>query len=653
MRYVFAGLIIIGSGTCAVTSSAAVPTFRNVVGEDASGDQVTAEFLAADRGIIDSRRRFGLPIDHDSLMLAATETLRREEAAPMLDTVLSNEELEALDEFNLFAEESKALVDYVFSHPSAFGGIEWSRSILDPSGQIIVTPAATPADVAGLERVTPSIGRVATRDGAASIDDKFGLHQDLTNYARGGAATSELTRDLEAYGLRPHTVLLTAGAVTIEAVFDDTLPELDKQAIWTAVARDIVRNNRDTELQVSFGPVAEEAADRLDSPGQAKGGLRIWSIYNACTTGFSARIGSEVYVMTAGHCRQGNNAVFHPDNSSDRINFGTIPSTLAVNVNGFMLWGIPALYGQDYALIDSPDSRPGLGSHYIMTVPSWTPAGQYVSVTGLNSSSEWLSPTYVCYDGASPYHAEIYSWNLMRTACGWVSALDSNAYVWAAVPVCAGDSGAPVRVGGVAYGLVKGHAYDISESCGSTMIYGRLAPALASAGASLVTQGSPTRNWTRNNLGTGGQGLGFCISAKDSGIVNGTKYWQWSCLDSNPDAQAFYLEPVPASWGLDADKYHLVRYLGSTRYCLSVNNDTAGGTGNGAKLHSWVCQSSYNGAQVWDVDFSGTADYLVLSPTQAPSKVISVDSSLAQNGVDLHLWGHSGGFVTAQRWKLQ
>lgn len=54
----------------------------------------------------------------------------------------------------------------------------------------------------------------------------------------------------------------------------------------------------------------------------------------------------------------------------------------------------------------------------------------------------------------------------------------------------------------------------------------------------------------------------------------------------------------------------------------------------------------------WDIDFSGTEDYVTLSPTLATNKVLSVDQSLAQNGVVLHLWGNAT-IVTAKRWRLQ
>jgi len=193
-----------------------------------------------------------------------------------------------------------------------------------------------------------------------------------------------------------------------------------------------------------------------------RGGLAIHGGGYTCSGGFTAKskVDSELYLLTAGHCaavapnstwstKFANNSV-HNIGKPWNWKFGAAGDMAILSINNEPGWN-----PQPWVYVTASN-----GGYPTVTNSAYT-----IKKTGLSGG---LIGTYLCKTGQTS-----------GTSCGKLQAVGVTVTYSggptvhglgkAAIKVCKGDSGGPVYVKHVAYGLVSGGL--ISGNCGTTMYY--------------------------------------------------------------------------------------------------------------------------------------------------------------------------------------
>jgi len=359
-------------------------------------------------------------------------------------------------------------------------------------------------------------------------------------------------------------------------------------------------------------------------------------------------------MLTAGHCRHGNNRWWH-HHASNGVEYGFMPDTLQEDEDG----NDTNIWKEDHGfIVDDTVNSTGVSIEQTMQVDASTGFVSLRSVRSRNVTDESNSGRWMCRDAASPLHSDIpgITSNYYRTFCGAILGRHPEGSIRYAAPVCVIDSGGAVHDNnGRAYGLQStGTGRFTGTDCFAESQYVRIDTALIREGATIVTTTAPNPVMFRSN-----EASHRCISAHSSGVAHYTRYIYWNCLTDH-FAQDFHAEPVTPLSGYNTDHYRLVRKTGNTDYCLSIDGTTGiggNGTGNYALIHSWTClgsASSPNPAQVWKFRFDDASpqSYLQLRPASATSKCLSVAGSNPPNGAALHLWTCSNGHP-AKAWRVR
>ena len=207
---------------------------------------------------------------------------------------------------------------------------------------------------------------------------------------------------------------------------------------------------RDRIARIAGVPVRIGTLDAPDvDMADLMGGARLTGIdpgdgrRYACTSGFVVRRGGENAVITAAHC---------PDDLS-----WTDPGGLTHDLPFLGQWG----WGyQDVQLNGSATPLPPL---------FWSDTAKTIarSVTGRRPRDSTRAGNIVCHRGERTGYSCAEIWMLDFAPAGDLCGGGCTP-TWVAVrgPTCrSGDSGGPVFLGGVAFGIVKGGSYRADGSC--------------------------------------------------------------------------------------------------------------------------------------------------------------------------------------------
>ena len=166
-----------------------------------------------------------------------------------------------------------------------------------------------------------------------------------------------------------------------------------------------------------------------------------------------------------------------------------------------------------------------------------------------------------------------------------------------------------MRNGTTLYGIVS-RLSDMpiaGTNCADRMSYTRIQSEMSAVAVSVVLGASDTSMLSSTWAAAPASSTGVS-SADGSGLANGTRYLQWGCIYlqggmvSPHPGQSFRLEPV-AGVG-NTDTYRLVRMNGSTKTCVSLDGNSAGGGyGDGALLILWDCIGSNHPMQTWRLEY--------------------------------------------------
>ncbi len=333
-------------------------------------------------------------------------------------------------------------------------------------------------------------------------------------------------------------------------------------------------------IEVDVVPRApfRSASNRNSKTGQLSSGLAIY-IGGGCTANVSVVIGGLTYLVTAGHCLDGNkDGVYDPPGTPVSHDGQVIAYTTSYYWNR----NRPGYYGTyDVALLSLAEKNDA--SQYNMAVLSST----YAVLEPVTSIAHTISypapvgivPSFVCYEGASPARGEISADPTPITLCGNVLGFSGDSFVRVDVPVCLGDSGGIVRNGGTAYGIVVGQGDGFSTNCGSTMFYADLATNLAAFGSYSLVTDSYTRLKNYNSA--------RCVSTNGA---EGSTLVQRTCSTALT-AQRWRLIPVTTG---TADRYQIQQV--TTGSCM---DPYAGLIAVNTQVLLWYCNTEPN--QKWDL----------------------------------------------------
>lgn len=255
-----------------------------------------------------------------------------------------------------------------------------------------------------------------------------------------------------------------------------TVPATDAQRRFIADASAQFGNML---VHVRSDDVPQLAAAECNFPGcdsPLRGGVTLLN----CTTGFmtQSKVDSKKYVLTAGHCVSGNPNAVRKTELAD----GT---DVAIGKTHNYTFGA----GGDMAIIriDSPGYWNPAPWVYVTQsnggYPTTTNAKYTISGVGTSSG---LIGKYLCKTGMTT-----------GTSCGKVEAIGVTVSYPSAVVknlgrakmhLCKGDSGGPLYVKHVAYGLVSGMmTYPGSTTCGGTIFYQGVKGAANAMNVNLLT----------------------------------------------------------------------------------------------------------------------------------------------------------------------
>lgn len=558
-------------------------------------------------------------------------------------------------------------------HIDVTASFELSHDMTMPAVTLQTTTGASESVKSELLDAVPAGFKVEWREVEFSTDtlDHYAFELDQALSGKSESLWSRAILALEEQGARPvewsHAGWEQHFTLLVDHPARDEVPNLAGE-LEQLVAEQLASTTPQPSpvLRIDFGSEPTPLTGRLNAPGQAMAGNKVWfsdGYYSSpCTGGFSAKIGSGSYVMSAGHCVEepgypNRTHMSHRSSSGGETFYGYATRFDDVQGNGSTIWRLD----YSFATRSTTGTGKGIPSPYVRSINS-SGVDDIVAVTGLNTSDETSSARYLCYDGASSYRdsEDLYSTNPYRRLCGYTQGRSSSGSVIVNNASCIGDSGGPVYAvlggGATAYGLISSTygSGKYTEHCYHKFTYSRIYPALLAEGGSLITASS---SFGDSMLQSALPGQVSCVAAYGSGLANYTKYHLWNCLQDNP-AEVFSVEPVPSSWGYGGDAYQLVRYDGSRRTCVSVNQETGNpSTWLEAKIHVWTCKdvsSTSHLAQVWRFKYSHSTadDTLHLSPVLAPTMCLSVYGSLNQNGTDLHLWT-CGTTSAGKQWSIR
>ncbi len=642
------GLALLGTSTTGASSAgtAASPQTSAVQSEPEPRSSIAPAVpeAASDPQLIETRAKFGFPTDAESMARAVRDTLKRSPDPDPIGAPLTNAELRAVQDYDNTGTARQDLTEFLANHHDTAASWLFNHDLDDPHATIQITSAFSAADLAQMKALIPAGWEYSIAVVEYPASEVAALAASVEGELRGHAGNGDVksARDLGMSPLRAEFIdsdqfvtLIVRGSG--EGRSDEELTAL------LAKARTIKSG---PAIKVVRGDEEVSANGRLDSPGQAKGGIRV----EVCTLAGSAAIGVERYVFTAGHCTK--TTVIHSA-VGGATNGGTSygPTQFSANSDG-----TSTAWALDYRFAKLSADKRGLASPHFMTVSSTTGGASYSKYTGTKTTLEAVGD-YVCYEGASQLRVtySIFTTNHFRTLCGFViDSHTTSGRVQVDVKVCKGDSGGPVRSGSILYGIVSRHTNFIPGTgvdCGYYMSYARIQQQLTAIGATLVTDHT---GMLRNEQDK-------CVSAAGSGLANGTPYIQYACLYLPPGyttphpAQSFFLEPIG---GGSSDRYRLIRMNGSTKTCLSLDGNSAGsGYANGALTIVYECLGSSHPLQNWLLRYAPvTANdgrfNLLSEGANPPIRCLSIPGNLTTD-VQLHIWDCYGSANSAQLWRIR
>jgi Trypsin len=616
------------------------------LGARPEGAEIDASKVAADQELLHTRQAFGFPIDEARMRQAVDETLRRGPSPDPIGAPLTDNELDAVNRFNSTQGQRDRLTEIMRKHSDTTAAWVFNRDLTNPVATLQVTDRFPEAQIAELLSFVPSGFKAKVERVKFTTREVLGLAEQIDqDLRRKGESPSGIAQVAASLRLRPIKVAFSDEWQHVELVVDGRDEVRTDEVLTSLVAAE--RTDRDAPpITVRKGEEDVPVDGRTESPGQAKGGIRVSP--SSCTSTASAFIGIERYILTAGHC--GDTTLSHTSGAA-----GTTYGNTQFSANSD---GTATTWAMDYEFVLLPPERRGLASNYAMAVSATTGAAWYQELTSHNVTLEGTS-TYVCYEGSSQnrvtYNSLVFGSVPFRTVCAWYNARDSFGRIEIIQKVCRGDSGGPVRNGGTLYGIVSRSSTGIvgtgtPTQCAKRMQYARIAPQLQAVGAGLVPA-QPAMFQNEYNK---------CVSANASGLGNFTTYLQWDCLYlptgntiPNP-AQAFFLEPVVGS--ANSDTYRLVRYNGTTKTCASMDGNSPGsGYGDGALVIVWECIGTSHPLQNWRLQYATSAiDGRINVISEGSGRCLSVPSSDPANSLQFLVWGCiSPPPHVAQRWHLR
>jgi len=643
------------SGFLMVTSASASrdqPETGSVASETVptADEMLDADAIFADSGLRAARAGFGFPTDDDSMKRAVEDTLARVVSNDPIGAPLSDEELSLMTEFVATSDERDALTAYMRANSDTAAGWVFNQDVLHPKATLQVTQLFPAEKLHELQALVPEGMPYEIVTVEFSSDEILKFVGQLDNTIHHKSDELGLEAVFAELKLQPFSFLFSDDSQLITLLVPDTEEQSDEQLTEQLNAR--INGLQLPNLKVNQTDPDQEASGRTDSPGEAKGGIRIAIGAGSCTVNASAKQGNDYYILTAGHCDPGAGAVYHLQSGGPA---GTPYGYTVAKANQD---GTTTTWARDYLLSKLPPGARGLASSYVMVVGSTTGIPAYVQLLGTLASVE-SSSTYVCYEGASSLRSQILASNPSRTLCGWYAARTSFGRIQINVRVCQGDSGGTVRNGSVLYGIVSRLSADAipGTNCAEAMSYTRIQSEM-SAGAFSVVLGEADTSMLVSNVGGGDPQYDRCVSASNTGVANGTPYLQWGCIYLQPGsvephpAQSFRIEPVPGAG--NSDTYRLVRMDGATKTCLSVDGGSAGGGyGDGALLLVWGCIGITHPLQSWRFAYQTQAvDGYFNMISVGSGKCISVPNTSTAHGVQLIIWGCISNHV-AQKWRAQ
>ncbi len=576
-------------------------------------DQPTEEQIriAVDRALNDpevtaKRKEFGLKTDAAAISAAVTDTMMRRANSVYLGIPMDDSEVDAYLKWQGYLRGLQPYQEFAEKHSGDFAGYESNRDIDDPYFYVQITDGTPSSLLQAAESLLPNDLPYSVEVVRFSTADVFEAAEAAQGAIRSGA-DSDLTRSADSVNLVLLDVAVSTSSQEVEltAEFDRsgrTNDELTRQL------REQLGADGNVGFQIVQSGPEIPTIGRLESPGQAKGGLRISASDGACTSSSSIGATTGLFNVTAGHCYNDNGpgSMTHVG-----INYGTVAAGGYQDVQGSL--SVRAL---DYAIAGV--STGGMVSEYVMEVSDTTGNSSYHNLVGVNSATETTS-TIVCYGGASSNRTRIYQVLPYRTLCGWVTQSNSGSgRVKASINVCLGDSGALVYAYNQAYGIVSRSEIPIAGTdgtCSSVVMYARMAAQLTNIGGSASVV---TRSFGNPKFSHSGQ----CVDAAYGSTLNGTAVTQYPCHGLIP--QRWRLVPVNGS---SSDVYYLIRDDGP--YCLDAT-----GTGAGSAVQQWECHYGTN--QQWTLR-RATGNLFSLSPRSSVTLCLQVAGGSVTSGALIQL----------------
>lgn len=578
---------------------------------DSTVDKVVKEALA-DSSISDGRAQFGLEITDAAIAEAVIESMGRSDLVTPLGVPLTDRELQAADQWHRNVTLLSEFDNYARENGHAFASYESNRDIDNPMFFIQVTDAASVAQRDAAAALIPVSVPWEFRVVEFSTNEVLSAGVALQNSLRSGAPT-EISSAAEAVGVAVLDVSLSASSQVLDVAVDIDRQGRSNEALTAELKRLAPSVGGVPYALTQTGP--EVTPDgRLDSPGQAKGGVRVGVSDGLCTSGGSITSTVGFYNVTAGHCYNDNGP---GPMTHQGATWGTVAAGRYRDQQGSLT--VRAL---DYAL--ALVSTGGMISEYMMEVSDLTGQASYHTISSTNMVAETTS-TIVCYGGASPHRPLIYSSSPFRTLCGWVTqAWSGSGRVKVSINVCSGDSGALVYAYNQAYGLVSRSEAFIAGTnnlCASVMMYARMAAQLFDIGNGAVMVGRSFGNLTFAHSAQ-------CLDAAYAGTSNPTTITQYPCHNQVP--QRWRL--VPTNGG-NSDTYYVIRNDGM--YCLD-----APGVTNGSIVNQWGCHFGVN--QQWRI-VRTVPGHFSLRPMSAIGQCVDIGNSSTAPGALTTLWSCHGG----------
>jgi hypothetical protein len=612
------------------------------------------------------RNAFGLPTDAATLAQVEGQTVARLKRGRLGSAGFYMSDTEA-DDFDARQAADGRLAESIGALRDAVPGLlsaSISLTLKQPTVQIVTAGLDVAAKKALDAKLTEITGIKRTRfvESPIAAGDASRLETLLADQSKLGSELGAVGVDLTGGGFDRDLIDVEIDIATAPT---DSAPTADQTALVSQVLSNWFRSNNLPALPLRVRgmsrPILAASNERDDSPGQSKGGMTVVGLPNGatCTSAFGVMANGTQRLVTAGHCVGsfwGQGAAVNHHNSPVGVAGYcpdlTSPSTPCKTTSNV-----------DYAFVDiSPIAGSLPVSEYaFINPPGVTSANYLLPMTGVSTSTTSSSLSVYCLEGASPSRPSQIPATGYDESCALGMTPNGGFGSFGGI-TCGGDSGGLVRIGSTIAGVLRARVgavvsgdcnangvFTYAQSVVTHMTTQGFSPSVITADpSSNATYPRPrTRTFIRNSYGV-------CLSSQGSGWADGTIADQWGCISSNA-AQLYGFVPAGSSYG--SDVYRLVRFDGSNRTCLSVNQSTAGGgLGDGALLHYWGCiatgGSTLNAAQLWRLNWQtdGSSGWMEIRSVLS-GRCISVPNSAGTPGAQIHLWGCIPGHA-AQRWQI-